>query len=300
MRVVRTPGAEDLERAWLDVSAALAPTPVVPSELGLLKLETFQPTGSFKVRGAIAALTPGEPAVTASAGNHGLAMAYAASRIGAELTVVVSTRASAAKVAGIASYPVRLVEHGDGYDQAEVHALSLPGRYVSPYNDPLVIAGQGTVGRELDAQVDGPVTVVAPVGGGGLVSGLALWSRRRGDVRLVGVEAERSRAVSEAVKAGRIVEVNVGETIADGLAGNIEPGSVTPGMLRRTELTAVTEAEIRAAMRWLFAEHGLVVEGAGACGVAAVLAGKVEVSGRLVTVLSGRNITGAAYAEVLT
>ncbi|MFG2005290.1 pyridoxal-phosphate dependent enzyme [Spirillospora sp. NPDC048911] len=306
MRVVRVPDVADLERAWRDVSGVLEPTPVVSSELGLLKLETFQPTGSFKVRGAIAALTPGEPtltpgepAVTASAGNHGLAMAYAASRLGAELTVVVSTRASAAKVAKLRSYPVRLVEHGDDYDQAEAHALSLPGRFVSPYNDPHVIAGQGTIGCELDTQVDGPLTVVAPIGGGGLGAGLTLWARQRGDVRVVGVEAAVSRAVASAVDAGKIVEVEVGETIADGLAGNLEPGCVTPEVLRHAELTSVTEAEIRAAMRWLFAEHGLVVEGAGACAVAAVLAGKVDISGRLVMVLSGRNITMPVYRDAL-
>lgn len=299
MRVVRVPGADDLERAWRDVSGVLQPTPVVSSGIGLLKLETFQPTGSFKVRGAIAALTPEEPAVTASAGNHGLAMAYAASRVGAELTVVVSRRASAAKVTKIGSYPVRLVEHGDDYDQAEAHALNLPGRYVSPYNDPHVIAGQGTIGYELDTQVDGPMTVVAPVGGGGLAAGLTLWARQRGDVRVVGVEAARSRAVSAAVSAENVVEVEVGETIADGLAGNLEPGCVTPDVLRNAELTSATEAEIRGAMRWLFAEHGLVAEGAGACGVAAVLAGKVEVSGRLVVVLSGRNITIPTYREAL-
>jgi len=306
VRAVRPPDAQDLERAWRDVRSVLPPTPVLPSALApgaLLKLETFQPTGSFKVRGALAALAamPAEQrAVAASAGNHGLALAYAASRTGVDATVVVAETASPAKIAKIQAYPVELVQHGTLYDHAERHALSLQGHYVSPYNDPHVIAGQATIGRELDAQAEGPLTVVTALGGGGLASGLSLWARERGDVKVVAVESSVSQAVSAAVRAGRIEEVEIGSTIADGVTGNLEPGSVTPGLLSgHAELTAVTDAEIHAAMRWLFTEHGLVVEGAGACGVAAVLAGKVDIAGRLVVVLSGRNITVQNYTEAL-
>ncbi len=307
-RAVRSPEPQDVETAWITVRGALTPTPVVPSPLAsgaLLKLEIFQPTGSFKVRGALAALA-GLPAqvkaVTASAGNHGLAMAYAASQTAADVTVVVAETASPAKVAKIKSYPVTLVQHGRYFDDAEQHALSLPGRYVSAYNDPHVIAGQATIGKELDDQVIGPLTVVVPVGGGGLVGGLSLWARERGDVRIVGVESSVSRAVSTAVATGRITEVEVGDSIADGIIGNIEAGCVTPGLIGAgsVALTAVTDAEIHAALRWLFTEHGLVAEGSGACGVAAVLAGKVEISGRLVVVLSGRNITAGTFAKALT
>ncbi|XRQ13679.1 threonine ammonia-lyase [Actinomadura welshii] len=305
-RAVRPPDAADLDRAWRAVSAVLDPTPLVPSGLApgaLLKLETFQPTGAFKVRGAlaaVAALPAGRPAVAASAGNHGLGMGYAAARSGADVTVVVSERASPVKVDGIGAFPVRLVRHGTTYDEAEAHALTLPGHYVSPYNDPAVIAGQGTIGRELDAQAGGPLTVVAPVGGGGLLAGLSLWARDRADVRIVGVESAVSRGVSASVAAGRVVGVDVGETFADGLPGNLEPGSVTPGVIGRgAELTAVTDDEIRAAMRWLFREHGLVAEGAGAAGVAAVLAGRAELTGRPVVVVSGRNITVPAFIAAI-
>ncbi|QKW37394.1 pyridoxal-phosphate dependent enzyme [Actinomadura sp. NAK00032] len=306
-RAVRAPGPDDLDRAWRAVSAALEPTPLVPSPGlapgALLKLETCQPTGSFKVRGAlaaVAALPDGAPAVTASAGNHGLGMGHAAAKAGADVTVVVSTRASRIKVEKIAAFPVRLVEHGLTYDQAEAHALTLPGRFVSPYNDPDVIAGQGTIGRELDAQAAGPLTVVAPVGGGGLLAGLCLWARERGDVRVVGVESAVSRGVSASVAAGRTVEVPVGETFADGLPGNLEPGCVTPEVIGDTAaLTAVTDDQIRTALRWLLREHGLVAEGAGAAGVAAVLAGEVAVEGRLAVVVSGRNITVPGYADAI-
>ncbi|MFA1545358.1 pyridoxal-phosphate dependent enzyme [Actinomadura chokoriensis] len=305
-RAVRAPGPDDLDRAWRAVSAELEPTPLVPSGLApgaLLKLETFQPTGAFKVRGAlaaVAALPDGVPAVTASAGNHGLGMGYAAAKSGADVTVVVSTRASRAKVDRIGTYPVRLVQHGLTYDEAEAHAMTMPGHYVSPYNDPAVIAGQGTIGRELDDQAAGPLTVVAPVGGGGLLAGLCLWARERGDVRVVGVESAVSRGVSASVAAGGVVEVEVGETFADGLPGNLEPGSVTPGIIGgAAALTSVTDGQIRTALRWLFREHGLVAEGAGAAGVAAVLAGQVEVTGRPVVVISGRNITIPTFIDAI-
>ncbi|WP_433472924.1 threonine ammonia-lyase [Spirillospora sp. CA-142024] len=306
VRAVRPPGPDDLDRAWRAVTSALDPTPLVPSGLApgaLLKLESFQPTGAFKVRGAlaaVAALAEGEPAVTASAGNHGLGMGYAAARSGADVTVVVSTRASQVKVDGIGAFPVRLVQHGTTYDEAEAHAMTLPGHYVSPYNDPAVIAGQGTIGRELERQVDGPLTVIAPVGGGGLLAGLCLWARERGNVRVVGVESAVSRGVSASVAAGRVVTVEVGETFADGLPGNLEPGCVTPQVIGRTaELTSVTDDQIRTALRWLFHEHGLVAEGAGAAGVAAVLAGRADITGRPIVIVSGRNSTAETFTNAI-
>lgn len=200
VRVVVAPTAEDLEAAWKVVSRQLAPTPLVASQLGesaSLKLETMQPTGSFKVRGALAALDrlpAGQRVITASAGNHGLGIAWAASIIGLDVTVVVSEHASPAKVAALRTYPIELMQHGPDTDAAEAYAPSLVGpgaTYVSPYNDTMVIAGQSTLGRELDAQAPGPLTVVVPVGGGGLIGGLALWARRRRDIHLVGVERAR-------------------------------------------------------------------------------------------------------------
>ncbi|MCP9948808.1 pyridoxal-phosphate dependent enzyme [Actinomadura madurae] len=227
-------------------------------------------------------------------------MGYAAARSGADVAVVVSTRASQVKVDRIGAFPVRLVRHGTTYDEAEAHAMTLPGHYVSPYNDPAVIAGQGTIGRELDEQADGPLTVIAPVGGGGLLAGLCLWARERGDVRVIGVESAVSRGVSASLAAGRVVGVEVGDTFADGLPGNLEPGCVTPEVIGDTaRLTSVTDDQIRTALRWLFHEHGLVAEGAGAAGVAAVLAGKAEVTGRPVVIISGRNITVPTFTDAI-
>lgn len=298
-----------MESAWEAVHPFLAPTPLVPSPLArnaFLKLETFQPTGSFKVRGALAAMSalpPDKRAVTASAGNHGLGVAWASTRLGRAATVVVPENSSPAKVSALRSFPVELIEHGDDYEQAEKYALRLgtadQASFVSPYNDPRVIAGQSTIGLELNGQVSGELTVVAPVGGGGLLSGLALWAMSRSGVQLVGVESSESRGVSAAVAAGRIVRVPVGDTIADGLAANLEPGAITPSLVGTAQFLSADDDELGEAMRWLFTRHGIVAEGSGATGVAAVLQGKVDSSGQLVVVVTGRNITAERYAGIL-
>ena len=308
-RRVRAPARGEVLDAERRIRPLLPPTPLVESpELApgaLLKLETFQPTGSFKVRGALATLTrlaPGERVVAASAGNHALGVAWAATALGVEATVVVQETAAPAKLAALERFPVELLRHGAGYDEAERHALALAGegrRYVSAYNDPDVIAGGGTLALELP---EGPLTIVCPVGGGGLCAGVALWASGLADVRVVGVEAEASRAVSVAVAAGRVAPVEVGPTLADGLAGNLEPGSVTVELVRAhvAELVAVTEAEIEEAIRLLVSEHGVVAEGAGAVATAALLAGKVAVAGRPVALVTGRNMDTAVLGRILS
>ena len=306
-RPVALPGPADLEAARAVVTARLAPTPLVDSPLGggcRLKLETFQPTGAFKVRGALAALArlpAGVPAVTASAGNHGLGVAWAARALGREATIVVPENASSAKVAALRALGADLRLAGTSYDEAERHALELAAEgaaFVSAYNDRDVIAGQATIGPELPG---GPLCVVVPVGGGGLLAGVVAWAGRREDVRVVGVEAAASRAVSAAVAAGGIVEVEVGPTLADGLAGNLEPGSVTVEAAARAELVAVQEPELEAAMRALARAHGLLVEGAGAAGVAALEAGRCAArpGETVVALVTGRNIALDAAARIL-
>jgi len=142
---------------------------------------------------------------------------------------------------------------------------------------------------------------VSPIGGGGLTSGLGLWASTRPDVRLVGVESELSTPVSTAIRAGRWAEIEIGPTIADGLSGNVERGSVTLELIGRQadQLLTVSEAEIRDAMRWLASRRGLIAEGAGATAVAAVLAGKIDADGRVVALVSGRNIALPLYAAQL-
>ncbi len=293
------------------MSAHLRPTPLLPVNIAgdevLLKLETFQPTGSFKVRGALAALSMqaagSARVVAASAGNHGLGVAYAATALGMAATVVVSNNASPAKVEALRRFGVELVQHGADYDAAEAHALTLAEQgavFVSGYNDPHVIAGQATLAAEVGAAIDGPLTLVVPVGGGGLLAGTALWAKRRPDVRIVGVEAAASRAVSSAVAAGHWVEVSVGETLADGLAGNMEAGCITPELVRDVDrIVAVTEPQIEEAIRFLATTAGVVVEASGAVGVAALMAGKVDSVGRTVVFITGRNIARPVLVRIL-
>lgn len=289
--------------------AHLAPTPLIEADLPAtwLKLEMLQPTGSFKVRGAVAALATlpaGRAVVAASAGNHALAVAWAASRLGHRAAVVVPRSASRAKLAALRRWPVRLWRRGSGYEAAEEFGIELARRleaeFVSPYDHPLVIAGQATIGSELQTLAP-PLTVVCPVGGGGLCAGLGLWAAGRPGTDVVGVEAAASPSVSTAVAAGRVVPVEVGPTLADGLAGNLASKASTPALITAhvRSLVQVSEAEIAAAMRWSFERHGLVLEGAGATALAAVLAGRVDRTGTLVVVLSGRNVDAATYRRVL-
>src|SRR3954468_16811367 len=293
MRTVEAPTRDDVLAAAERIRPHLHPTPVVEGDGFALKLESLQPTGSFKVRGALAALTalePGTHVVTASAGNHGLAVAWAAERLGFHATVVVAETASPAKIEGIRRYPATLVVHGLDYDEAERHGLSLEGTYVSPYNDRHVIAGAGTVALELD-DVE---TIVVPVGGGGLASGIGLAS----DARVIGVVPEAFPAMRAALDAGRLVEIGSRDTIAAGVAGDNEPGSgpfrLVPA--HRGDVVTVTEDELASAMRYLAFAHGLVVEGAGAAAVAAIRAGKAAGG---MAIVSGRNIAPARFDAVL-
>jgi threonine dehydratase len=330
-RHVELPTPDDLTAARKLVAEHLPPTPVVRVRLpgpggpgdeveAVLKLETMQPTGSFKVRGALVAVAAAAagragPVVTASAGNHGLGVAFAAGRLGVPATVVVPTTASPAKVGALRRMDVELVQHGDDYEGAERHALALAERgatFVSPYNDRHVMAGQATVAAEVAEQVGEDVTLVVPVGGGGLIGGIALGVAARdggpdagagpaGRTRVVGVEAAASPAVSAAVAAGAAVTVPIGETLADGLGGNLEPGAVTPDAARGRvhSWVQVGEPAIAGAIRALVTRCGLVAEAAAAVAPAALMGGLVPVVGTPVVVLTGRNIAAGLLARLL-
>jgi threonine dehydratase len=282
MRTVEAPTRADVEAAAERIAPYIRPSPLVAG----LKLESLQPTGSFKIRGALnALLQTDEPVVTASAGNFGIGVAWAAHLLGRRATVVVAETASPAKIAALRGFDVELVIHGADYDAAERHALSLPGRYVSPYNDADSIAGAGTIALELPPDTE---TVVVPVGGGGLASGIRLGTT----ARVVGVVPAAFPAMRVALEHGRVVAIDGAPTVADALHGNIEPGSVTVDLLRGLEVVEVTEAQIEEAMRFLAHGHGLVTEGSGAAAVAAGIPGAVAI-------VSGRNVTRETFARVL-
>lgn len=302
------------DAATLAVREHLPATPLVRVELSgfaapaYLKLESLQPTGSFKVRGALAAVAAsvgdGRTVVTASAGNHGLGVAYAATRLGARATVVVPGNASSAKVEALRRFEVELRLVGDSYEAAEAAALDIAretgARFISAYTDADVIAGQATIIGEVTADLAGDFQIVVPVGGGGLASGTGLAAPAR--ARVLGVEAAPSRAVSAAVTAGRVVHVEVEDTIADGLAGNIAADAMTPRLIADSGvvLSAVPEAAIREAVRELALRHGIVAEGSASVGIAAARTGQVPADRPTVFVITGRNIAADRLARLVS
>ena len=321
-RPVQLPTEEDFATAREVIARHLAPTPLLPTPLGKstwLKMESFQPTGSFKVRGALAAMSAAPEdrnLITASAGNHALGIAHAGSLLDRKAMVVVPETASQAKTEQLRKLPVQLVTHGESYDEAEAWAISradAPAKdveFLSPYNDPHVIAGQATMLDEIMEQhtSDRPLTIVAGAGGGGLLSGLGLRATQlttdARPIRIVGVEAEASPGLSSAIEAGRVEMIEIEDTIADGLAGNLEPGSITVELVKRhvAELVSVTDDEIGEAIRWLVKTHGFVAEGAGAATIAAIQAGMVAdeyLDGDVVVIVTGRNIALPTLSAVL-
>ncbi|WP_322486865.1 threonine/serine dehydratase [Chloroflexus sp.] len=276
-----------------------------------LKLELAQVTGSFKLRGAANALRqlpPDTRIVACSAGNHALGVAHAAAMTEHAVTLVVPATASPAKIAALRRYPVDLILHGDGYAEAEAEALRLADthgwQFVSPYNDPAVIAGQGTLAVEVWEELPTTDTVIVAVGGGGLASGVGIWAKTINPrIRVIGVQAAASAAMAAALRAGKVVPVPDEPTLADGLAGGIDPGTITLPILQQTldEMVLVDEAAIARAMRWLLDEHHLIAEGSAAAPLAALLEGQIsDLRGRrIVALICGRNIASATLQQIV-
>jgi threonine dehydratase len=268
-----------------------------------LKLECFQVTGSFKLRGAmsrLSALTESEKALgvlTVSAGNHGLAVAHCATLLGVEATIIVPRTASRAKVEAIARYPVTLIERGDSYDEAERAAREMEREsgklFVSPYNDPYVIAGQGTAGLEIIMDEPRLEAILVPVGGGGLLAGVAIAVKAlMPHIEVYGVEPIASPSMLRSLEAGSIVEIEEEATIADGLAGNIEPGSITFPIIQHLidGIVPVSEEAIRGAITRMAREEHIMIEGAAAASLAALDDERFK-DYRVAAIITGRNIT---------
>jgi threonine dehydratase len=277
-----------------------------------LKTENLQRTGSFKLRGALAKLAAlgdacAHGVVTGSAGNHAQAVAFAARARGARCVVFMPEPAPIAKVeaAKALGADVRMV--GATVDDALEAAYALAAQdermaFVHPFEDRDVIAGQGTIGLELLAQVPDLTRVIVPVGGGGLVSGVAIALKsERSDIEVVGVQVASCAPMEASLAAGKPVPVSSALTIADGIAVK-RPGELTLSLIDRwvDELVSVEEDEVAEAMVFLMERAKLVVEGAGAVGVAALLSERVRLAARGTTValLSGGNVDAGLLAEV--
>ncbi len=269
-----------------------------------VKAESLQRTGSFKPRGALNFLRAGtgdrRPVVAASAGNHAQGVALAAAEAGVAATVFMPLTASLPKVRATRDYGADVRQVGDTVEDAIAaalaHAEAVGGRFVSPFDHPLVIAGQGTVGLDLADQLvalhDTPVTVLVPVGGGGLVSGVAVALRARAPGwRVVGVEAAGAASMVASLAAGRPVPVEHPATMADGIALKA-PSALTLAHVEALvdDVVTVTEEELAAALLLLLERARCVVEPAGAVGLAAVLGDRVPGTGPVVCLLSGGNV----------
>ncbi|MEL7539075.1 MAG: threonine/serine dehydratase [Pseudomonadota bacterium] len=295
-----------------DGEHAIFETPLTPSPMlsaicnadVYLKHEQMQRTGSFKYRGALNTLLlarerGASPAVVAaSSGNHGLAVATAARATGFTATVYVPATADPAKLAAIQGAGAML-ETVDGDSlQAELTAREVASRagnlFISPYNDPDVVAGQGTIGLELMRQCSTADRVIVAVGGGGLMSGIATAMRESGSsAKFVGVWPEVACSMYRCLEAGKIIDVAEDVTLSDGTAGGVEQGAITFGLLASLldERWLISERAIGEAMRWLAQNEHLLVEGSAAMAVAPLLAARTELAGRrVVVVLCGRNI----------
>lgn len=280
----------------------------------LFKLENLQHTGSFKVRGAlnkVLSLTEEEwerGVVAASSGNHGLAVAWTTSKLGIGCTVFVPEDASETKVAAMREYGAEVHFHGDDAAVSEARAREVADEaglvYISPYNDSEVVAGQGTIGVELTRQLDGLDAIFVPVGGGGLISGIAGYLKgiAGGGVQVYGCQPENSAVMHESVEAGRVLDLSSKLTLSDGTAGGLEPGTITFGPCRDwvDEWVLVSEEEIKEAMNLFMDAHHLMIEGAAGVSVAALLKRQEELRGRKVAVVvCGANISLATLKGVL-
>jgi threonine dehydratase len=268
-----------------------------------LKCESLQKTGSFKVRGALNAVSQLDDAtrargvVTVSAGNHAQALAWAAASLGVRCTVVMPAAASESKAAASAEYGATVIRHGTGAE-AFVRARELGATegyaLVHPFDDITVIAGAATIGLEILEQVPDVEVVVVPIGGGGLLAGVAAAIRQACPaVMLIGVEPEGAAAMRRSLDAGHPVRLDTLDTIADGLAAPFA-GDLTYPIIRDLvdDVVLVTDAEIATAMSLILSRAKLLAEAAGAAATAALLAGKVpQAAGKhAVAVLSGGNI----------
>ena len=279
-----------------------------------LKLENLQITGSFKIRGALNKLAQiasrpdlKNEIITASAGNHGQAVALCASKLGLRAKIIVPENTPKMKVDKIRQYGAEVVLHGAIFDQAEQYAKDLASddslSYVSAYNDELVIAGHGTIALEILQQLPDIETILVPVGGGGLISGIGVAAKSlKPRIQVIGVQSESSPSMFESLRAKHLVEAQVKDSIAEGLSGNIEAGSVTFDYASKyvDKILLVKEDTMRKAIRVLWEKDGQISEGSGAASTAAVLENRDLFTGKkAVAILSGGNIDPMLFKSIV-
>jgi threonine dehydratase len=321
----RMPSLADINAARARLHGIALHTPLEPSpELAeatgaaevRLKREEVQPTGAFKTRGAhnkvaiVAEQNPTAALVTASSGNHGIAVATAASRHGMRLTVLVGRSVSPAKLERLRALETSRITvelTGNDTDDAEAEARRRDDAghaiYIPPYNDADVIAGQATVGVEVLDDWPEVDTIVVPIGGGGLIAGIGLWVKAvKPGVRIIGVQPSASPPMYGYFETGKTDPMPIAPTIADGVSGNIERTSLTWKLCRQLvdEVVLVDEEQIVDAMRWALEVPHLLLEGSAVLGIAALRPGLLDVTDRNVAIVTtGRNLSMDTLRRVL-
>ena len=278
-----------------------------------LKLENLQLTGSFKIRGAInkiLSLTIEDRergVITSSSGNHGAAFAYITDKLDIDGTIYLPFNASETKITSLRNSGANLEFYGHDCVQTETHARNVSLEqgvvFVSPYNDPEIIAGQSTIGIELLEQLTDIDVVLAPVGGGGLISGIAGYLKSiNKNIEVIGCQPINSAIMFESIKQGKIVTIGSSETISDGTAGGIEENSITFNFCQKyvDDFILVSEYEIKESIRLMLQHHHMLIEGAAALTVSSYLKNKSKFEGKsVILVISGAKISLEKLKEVL-
>ena len=294
----------------------LEPSPYL-SHIGnariFLKLECNQVTGSFKIRGALnkflslSAAQKKEKIITASSGNHAAAFAYTIHKFGGRGVIYLPENVSSAKVEALSAYGVEIEFFGNDCIQSETLAKETAAKnnrlFISPYNDHQIIGGQGTIGIEMLHQIEKLDAVLIPVGGGGLISGIAGYLKAvEKSIEIIGCQPQNSAVMNASVQAGQILELESKPTLADGTAGGIEPEAITFDICRKyvDDFILVNESEIKTAIILIIEKHQILIEGAAALAVAAFIKKKERFANKTVAlVISGKKISLKQLRKIL-
>ncbi|MHA2357186.1 MAG: threonine/serine dehydratase [Candidatus Heimdallarchaeaceae archaeon] len=279
-----------------------------------LKLENMQVTGSFKIRGSVnkilATIEHKSDAefVAASSGNHGLAFAYILKKLGLKGTIYLPTTTADAKREPIEQYDLEVYFHGDDCVKTEKHAREIAEKksmvFVSPYNDLKIIAGQSTIAIELEKQLESIDYILVPIGGGGLISGIAGYLKEnKSGVTIIGCQPFNSAVMYESIKEGKILDLPSLPTLSDGTAGGIEENAITFDLCKKyvDDYILVTEYEIEKAIKEILEKHNMLIEGAAALSVAAFIKNKKRFKGKnVVLILSGSRIDTEKITDIFS
>jgi threonine dehydratase len=290
----------------------------VLSEMGdckvYLKLENQQITSSFKIRGAmnslifLSSIMNKNVFISASSGNHGAAFAHGITKLGLKGTLFLPENATLTKINALKEHEIEIKLYGNDCVVAETYARAYAEKnkidFISPYNNLQIIAGQGTIGLELERQIEKMDYVLVPIGGGGLISGISSYLKSKiPGIKIIGSQPENSPVMYESIKAGKIIDYESKPTLSDGTAGGIEEGSITFDFCQKLvdDYILVSEEEIKNALKLIYKEHNMVVEGAGALTIASFVQ-QIErfKESTVVLIISGSKINPKKFEKIIS